>query len=100
MDAAVMPEAEQAEVAAAPIVQLDDVTVIYGKNPALKNVSAWFSRGAVGLLGPNGAGKSTMLKALLGFVKPDSGRMTVLGLDVAHAPREIRARIGYMPESD
>src|SRR6188472_239382 len=82
------------------VVQLDDVTVIYGKNQALKNVSAKFARGAVGLLGPNGAGKSTMLKALLGFVKPTTGRMTVLGLDVAQAPLEIRARVGYMPEND
>jgi ABC-2 type transport system ATP-binding protein len=83
-----------------PVVQLDGVTVIYGRNQALKNVSARFARGAVGLLGPNGAGKSTMLKALLGFVKPDEGRMTVLGLDVAERPMEIRAQIGYMPESD
>jgi ABC-2 type transport system ATP-binding protein len=82
------------------VVQLDGVTVIYGRNQALKNVSAQFAKGAVGLLGPNGAGKSTMLKALLGFVKPDQGRMTVLGLDVAHAPLAIRGRIGYMPESD
>jgi ABC-2 type transport system ATP-binding protein len=82
------------------VVQLDGVTVIYGKNQALKNVSAKFAKGAVGLLGPNGAGKSTMLKALLGFVKPDQGRMTVLDLDVAQAPLAIRARIGYMPESD
>ena len=59
------------------------MTVIYGKNQALKNVTAKFARGAVGLLGPNGAGKSTMLKALLGFVKPDQGEMSVLGLDVA-----------------
>ena len=81
-------------------VQLDGVTVAYGKNQALKNVTARFSKGAVGLLGPNGAGKSTMLKALLGFIKPDQGRMTVLGLDVAERPMEIRARIGYMPESD
>jgi ABC-2 type transport system ATP-binding protein len=84
----------------APVVQLQDVTVIYGKNRALKNVTATFARGAVGLLGPNGAGKSTMLKALLGFVKPDQGRMTVLGLNVADEPLRIRARIGYMPESD
>ena len=82
------------------VVQLDGVTVIYGKNQALKNVSAKFAKGAVGLLGPNGAGKSTMLKALLGFVKPDQGRMTVLDMDVAQAPLAIRARIGYMPESD
>ena len=82
------------------VVQLDGVTVIYGANRALKNVSAKFARGAVGLLGPNGAGKSTMLKALLGFVKPNEGRMTVVGLDVAKEPLAIRARIGYMPESD
>src|SRR5215217_4751080 len=82
------------------VVQLDAVTVIYGKNQALNNVSAKFVKGAVGLLGPNGAGKSTMLKSLLGFVKPDKGRMTVLDMDVAQAPLAIRARIGYMPEND
>jgi ABC-2 type transport system ATP-binding protein len=82
------------------VVHLDGVTVIYGKNQALKNVSARFAPGAVGLLGPNGAGKSTMLKSLLGFVKPTAGRMTVLGLNVAEKPLEIRARLGYMPESD
>src|SRR3954453_17949728 len=82
------------------VVQLDGVTVIYGKNKALRNVSAAFAKGAVGLLGPNGAGKSTMLKSLLGFVKPDQGRMSVLGLDVAERPLEIRSRIGYMPEND
>jgi ABC-2 type transport system ATP-binding protein len=81
-------------------VRLDGVTVAYGNNRALKGVSAQFARGAVGLLGPNGAGKSTMLKALLGFIKPTEGRMTVLDLDVAERPLEIRARIGYMPESD
>jgi len=82
------------------VVHLDAVTVVYGSNRALKGVSAKFAPGAVGLLGPNGAGKSTMLKALLGFVKPNEGRMTVLGMDVAQHPLEIRARIGYMPESD
>jgi ABC-2 type transport system ATP-binding protein len=82
------------------VVKLDGVSVVYGKNPALRNVTAVFAQGAVGLLGPNGAGKSTMLKALLGFVKPDQGRMSVLGLDVAKHPMDIRARIGYMPESD
>jgi ABC-2 type transport system ATP-binding protein len=84
----------------APVVHCDRVTVRYGKAPALRDVSAEFQRGAVGLLGPNGAGKSTLIKTLLGFLKPDTGRMTVLGLNVAEHPLEIRARIGYMPESD
>ncbi len=83
-----------------PVVDLDGVTVIYGANRALKNVTASFAHGAVGLLGPNGAGKSTMLKALLGFIVPSEGRMSVLGMNVAQQPLAIRARIGYMPESD
>ena len=83
-----------------PVVTLDRVTVTYGRHAALRDVTTTFAAGAVGLLGPNGAGKSTMLKALLGFVKPDQGRMSVLGLDVATRPLEIRSRIGYMPESD
>ena len=83
-----------------PVVQADQLSVRYGKNLALNDVTAVFPPGAVGLLGPNGAGKSTLLKSLLGFLVPEKGSMTVLGLDVAHAPLEIRERIGYMPESD
>src|SRR6188508_858121 len=81
-------------------VVLDHVSVAYGKNAALRDVTATFPSGAVGLLGPNGAGKSTMLKALLGFIPPQSGRLEVLGLNVADRPLEVRARLGYMPESD
>jgi ABC-2 type transport system ATP-binding protein len=84
----------------APVVSLDRVTVTYGKNAALSDVTTAFAAGAVGLLGPNGAGKSTMLKALLGFVVPKQGQMRVLGYDVATSALPIRARIGYMPESD
>ena len=83
-----------------PVVTLDGVTVTYGLQPALQEITASFAAGAVGLLGPNGAGKSTMIKALLGFIVPDRGRLRVLGLDVAASPLEIRARVGYMPESD
>ena len=83
-----------------PVVKADQLSVRYGKNLALSEVTAVFPPGAVGLLGPNGAGKSTLLKSLLGFLVPEKGSMTVLGLDVARAPLEIRERIGYMPESD
>jgi ABC-2 type transport system ATP-binding protein len=85
---------------ATPVVQCDQLSVHFGTNRALNDVSAAFMPGAVGLLGPNGAGKSTLIKTLLGFIKPDTGRMTVLGMDVAVSPLDIRARIGYMPESD
>jgi ABC-2 type transport system ATP-binding protein len=83
-----------------PVVTLDHVTVAYGLTQALRDVTTTFTSGAVGLLGPNGAGKSTMIKALLGFIVPQQGRMHILGLDVAVSSLEIRARVGYMPESD
>jgi ABC-2 type transport system ATP-binding protein len=86
--------------AGAPVVTLDGVTVYFGKQAALKEVTVAFPPGAVGLLGPNGAGKSTLIKTLLGLVTPERGRMHVLGHDVAKAPLEVRARLGYVPESD
>jgi ABC-2 type transport system ATP-binding protein len=91
-----MPETPSPE----RVVDLNNVTVSYGRQAALADVTATFPRGAVGLLGPNGAGKSTLLKALLAFIVPTRGAMRVLDLDVAHAALDIRRRIGYMPESD
>jgi len=94
------PEPPARDPAAGPVVDLHAVSVAYGTQWALKDVSAAFPAGAVGLLGPNGAGKSTLLKALLGFIAPSEGQMRVLGLDVAAEPLAIRSRIGYMPETD
>ena len=88
------------DTAPPPVVMFDQVTVTYGNQQALRAVTGGFAAGAAGLLGPNGAGKSTLLKSLLGFVRPTAGSMRVLGLDVAAKPLEVRARLGYMPESD
>jgi len=82
------------------IVEVDKVTVRYGRMTALDSATASFPVGAVGLLGPNGAGKTTLLKVLLGFLSPTSGRAQVLGLDVARNPLDVRQAIGYMPEVD
>lgn len=100
MQASAPSHAGPARPDGAAVVELRGVSVIYGRQAALRDVSAVFPPGAVGLLGPNGAGKSTMLKALLGFVAPSQGQMQVLGLDVATSALDIRARLGYMPESD
>ena len=82
------------------VVSLDRVSVSYGRHAALRDVTVECPAGAVGLLGPNGAGKSTLIKTVLGLLPPVSGRMRVLGYDVKEAPLAIRARVGYMPESD
>jgi ABC-2 type transport system ATP-binding protein len=95
---AIAPDADT--TAGSSVVELADVTVMYGRQWALRDVTVSMPGGAVGLLGPNGAGKTTMIKALLGFVTPTQGAMRVLGLDVTARPLEIRSRIGYMPEND
>ena len=72
----------------------------YGKQAALSAVDLRIPEGAVYvLIGPNGAGKSTAMKVLLNLERADAGRAEVFGLDtVSHGP-QVRAQVGYMPES-
>ncbi len=72
----------------------------FGDVRALRGLTVDFPAGGVGLLGPNGAGKSTLLKILLGLLPADAGTATVLGIDVAQSPAEVRRVVGYMPEVD
>lgn len=73
----------------------------YKKRPVLRNVSFSVNRGeAVGLLGPNGAGKTTSFYCITGLITPDSGTVTIDGIDVTGLPMYRRARlgIGYLPQ--
>jgi ABC-2 type transport system ATP-binding protein len=67
---------------------------------ALHDLDVSVQAGAIGLLGPNGAGKSTFIKTLMGLVSYQTGSIKVLGLDAKQQAREIRQKIGYMPEDD
>ena len=82
------------------VIQVENLSIIYGKSLALDSVTASFPPGAIGLLGPNGAGKSSLLKTLLGFLTPSSGHARVLGIEVARHPLDVRQKVGYMPEID
>jgi ABC-2 type transport system ATP-binding protein len=83
-----------------PAIEAVGVRKRYGDVQALDGVTVSIDAPATGLLGANGAGKSTFMKCLLGLVQPDAGSITVLGLDAATHGRELRTRIGYMPEHD
>ena len=82
------------------VAQIQNLTVRYGSFTALNGFSCDIPEGCTGLLGPNGAGKTTLLKTLLGFVQPAGGSANVLGLDIRSKGKEIRQRIGLMPEQD
>lgn len=82
------------------VATIDRLTVRYGAFTALSELTVDVPAGCTGLLGPNGAGKTTLLKTLLGFVDPASGGAKVFGLDIRTHAREVRQKIGLMPEQD
>ena len=82
------------------MIHVEGLTKRYGEIEALGQVEFHVAPGEiVGLLGPNGAGKSTTIKCLTGFLHPDEGNITVDGLNVLERPRDVQARVGYLPEN-
>lgn len=76
------------------------LTLQYGRTTALSGVDLRVPEGAVYVLvGTNGAGKSSALKVLLNLERPQTGRAEVFGLDTTLRGAEVRAQIGYIPES-
>jgi ABC-2 type transport system ATP-binding protein len=71
-----------------------------GRVTALDELTVSVEPGVIGLVGANGAGKSTLIKILLGLLSPTAGETRVFDLDPATDGDAIRARVGYMPESD
>jgi ABC-2 type transport system ATP-binding protein len=81
------------------LISVTSLTKNYGALKALDRVSFSLPRGKlVALLGSNGAGKTTCFKCLLG-ITPFDGEIKVDGLDVATQGKEVRSRIGYVPQS-
>jgi zinc transport system ATP-binding protein len=81
--------------AAPPVIELGHVGFAYEALPVLEDVTLEVSRGEfLGLVGPNAGGKSTLLKLILGLLRPQRGRIRVLG----QTPRKARRRLGYVPQ--
>lgn len=87
------------EAAPAPIT-IDNVTLSYGAHRVLNRLSLAVEASTVyALLGGNGAGKSTTLAVLLGFVRPEHGRVAVAGIDPVTDADAARRRMAYLPEN-
>ncbi|MGA7340069.1 MAG: ATP-binding cassette domain-containing protein [Terracidiphilus sp.] len=82
------------------MIQVKELTKRYARTTAVDQISFSVAKGQiVGFLGPNGAGKTTTMRVLTCFLPPSAGTATVGGFDVLEQPREVKKRIGYLPES-
>ena len=82
------------------MISVNGLTRSYGSLRAVDNISFTVNDGEItGLLGPNGAGKTTTLRMLSCYLNPDSGSVTVDGINAADEPLAIKKMIGYLPES-
>lgn len=81
-------------------IEAVNLTRNFGRKKVLDGVGLAVPTGGVfALLGENGAGKTTLIRTLLGYHRPQSGSVSVLGLDPARQPLEVRRRVGYVSDS-
>jgi ABC-2 type transport system ATP-binding protein len=90
---------ETAAIATAPAIATEHLTRRFGDLVAVQDVNLRVASGQFfGFLGPNGAGKSTTIKMLTGLLAATSGRMEILGVDLAQNSVEVKRQIGVVPE--
>jgi ABC-2 type transport system ATP-binding protein len=78
-----------------PIISVQNLRKTYGKTVAVDDISFEVAQGEIfGFLGPNGAGKTTTVECLQALRNPDSGKISVIGLDPARQAQELRRRVG------
>ena len=77
-------------------IEFENVWFSYEGTVILRDVTFALEQGEfLGILGPNGGGKTTLLNLMLGILKPDRGRIRILG----HEPHNVNNRVGYVPQS-
>ncbi len=83
------------------MIKVESLTKSYGRCHVLKDISFNIAKGEIiGILGSNGAGKSTLMKLLSGYLTPNSGTITIDGMDIDTHSLEVRKRLGYLPENN
>jgi ABC-2 type transport system ATP-binding protein len=81
------------------VIAVETLVKKYGAFTAVDGVSLSVAPGEIhGFLGPNGAGKTTTIRMIAGLLKPTSGKITINGHDLAQAPEEAKASLGFIPD--
>ena len=84
------------------VIEFENVFLSFDARPILENINFQINQNEIhGLLGVNGAGKSTIFNLITGLLKPDSGKIKILGEDVTNYPIYVRAKkfsTGYCPQ--
>ncbi len=81
------------------MIEFCNVVKNFGDKKALKGISFSVSEGEImGFLGPNGAGKTTALNILTGYLSATSGTAKINGVDILEKPKDVKSRIGFLPE--
>lgn len=96
-----MSKPESMTAAPSPALQIDNLTVGYGRTKVISELSMTVARGSVtALLGANGAGKTTLLRAVTGLIPVRAGSVRLHGTDVTQLPLHKRSRLGlcHVPE--
>ena len=79
-------------------ISVRNLTKDYGGGKGIFDISLSIRQGEVyGFLGPNGAGKSTTIRHLMGFCRPDLGRVEILGMECFRGQKAIQPHVGYLP---
>lgn len=79
------------------VMELQNITKNYGGGKGVFDISFQVGEGEVfGYLGPNGAGKTTTIRQLMGFIRPDSGRLSIFGLECFKDAAKIQKDVGYL----
>lgn len=82
------------------VIEIENLVKSYGSLTAVDNVSFSIEEGEIyGLLGPNGAGKSTLISIIASLLKPDEGKVLVLGADARKNCKNIKRELGIVPQS-
>ena len=80
------------------VIESTDLSKAFGQTQALKDIAFSVDESEIfGFIGPDGAGKTTLFRIIATLLRPDKGKMTVLGMDCIAGFRELRKNIGYMP---